>query len=524
MDAKHANPLFISTAVSLAAFMEILDTTIANVALTHIAGSLGASMEESTWILTSYLITNAIVLPLSGWLSELMGRKSFFLFCILGFTITSFLCGIATTLPILIIFRLLQGLAGGGLQPSQQAIIKDSFPPEKLGMAFAITGIATVFAPILGPALGGYITDEFSWRWIFFINIPIGVLAAILVKKFVYDPVESQKKKVGSIDYIGLGFIAIGLGTLQLVLDNGQQYDWFANNFIIVFSIISFSCIVLSIFWLLKQKNPIVNLRLFSIPSFGISCLMTFFIGAFVNVTVMLLPMLVQNDYGYNATLSGMILVPGGIAILFLLPVVGKLLKHIQAKYLIAFGMFLCASSMFYATQLSPQTDKNTFILMRILQTIGVPFLFVPVTTLAFSKISAKDSNNASAITVLMKNIGGSIGISLVTNQLVHSQQIEQSYLVAHLNGGDWGYNNCLDMYNHIFNNLHFVFFMNQKEILQGSLAKMYQLIQLQASILAYIDVFEILGFIFLGLAIISLFMSENISHKEKASVENVNS
>lgn len=524
MDAKHANPLFISTAVSLAAFMEILDTTIANVALTHIAGSLGASMEESTWILTSYLITNAIVLPLSGWLSQLMGRKSFFLFCILGFTIASFLCGIATSLPILIIFRLLQGLAGGGLQPSQQAIIKDSFPPEKLGMAFAITGIATVFAPILGPALGGYITDEFGWRWIFFINIPIGVLAAVLVKKFVYDPVDSQKKKIGSVDYIGLGFIAIGLGTLQLVLDNGQQYDWFANNFIVIFSIISFSCIVLSVFWLLKQKNPIVNLRLLSIPSFGISCLMIFFLGAFVNVTVMLLPMLVQSNYGYNATLSGMILVPGGTVILFLLPIAGKLLKYIQAKYLIAFGMFLCAISMFYATQLNPQTDENTFILMRILQTIGVPFLFVPVTTLAFSKISSKDSNNASAITVLMKNIGGSFGISLVTNHLVHSQQIEQSNLVAHLSAGDWGYDNCLDMYNHIFNNLHYVSFINQKEIIQGSLAKMYQLIQLQASILAYIDVFELLGFISLGLAILSLFMSKNIRHKEKTAVENVNS
>jgi DHA2 family multidrug resistance protein len=514
MDEKHTNPLFISTAVSLAAFMEILDTTIANVALTHIAGSLGASMQESTWILTSYLITNAIVLPISGWLSVLMGRKNFFLFCIIGFTTTSFLCGIATSLSALIFFRLLQGLAGGGLQPSQQAIIKDSFPPEKLGMAFAITGIATVLAPILGPAFGGYITDEFSWRWIFFINIPVGILAALLVKKFVYDSVSSRKQKVGSIDYIGLGLIAIGLGTLQIVLDNGEQYDWFDNFFIVIFSIVSVSCISASIFWLLKQKYPLVDLKLFAIPSFAVSCIMTFFIGAFVNVTVMLLPMLVQADFGYNATLSGMILVPGGIAILILLPVVGKLLNIIQAKYLIAFGMLFSAVSMWVSAQLSPQTDEASFIFMRILQTIGIPFLLIPVTTLAFSKISTKDSNNASAITVLMKNIGGSIGISLVTNYLVHSRQIEQSQLVAHLNIGEWGYRNYLDIYTHILQSSHFISFINQKEIVKGSLAKLYQSIQLQASILAYIDVFTMLSYIFIGLAALSLFMPKNIFHK----------
>ncbi|HEY3424694.1 MAG TPA: DHA2 family efflux MFS transporter permease subunit, partial [Negativicutes bacterium] len=225
------SPLLISTAVSLAAFMEVLDTTIANVALSHIAGSLGASSEESTWVLTSYLVANGIILPLSGWLSSLMGRKNFFIICILGFTLTSFLCGIATSLPMLIVFRLLQGLTGGGLQPSQQAIIKDSFPPEKLGMAFAITGITTVLAPILGPTLGGLITDNFSWRWIFFMNVPVGLLAAFLVNVLVVDPPSARKQKVDTIDYIGLSLIALGLGALQIVLDKGQQEDWFDSTF-----------------------------------------------------------------------------------------------------------------------------------------------------------------------------------------------------------------------------------------------------------------------------------------------------
>ncbi|HEY3426609.1 MAG TPA: DHA2 family efflux MFS transporter permease subunit, partial [Negativicutes bacterium] len=229
------NPFLISIAVSLAVFMETLDTTIANVALSHIAGSLGASLEESTWVLTTYLVSNGIVMPLSGWLSSLMGRKKFFILCILGFTVASFMCGIATSLPMLILFRLLQGLAGGGLQPIQQAIIKDSFPPEKLGMAFAITSITMVVAPIVGPTLGGYITDSYSWRWIFFINIPIGMLAAFLVRILVQDPPTAQRKSVGTIDYIGLSLVSLGLGTLQIILDKGQQEDWFDSSFIIIF-------------------------------------------------------------------------------------------------------------------------------------------------------------------------------------------------------------------------------------------------------------------------------------------------
>lgn len=494
MNKSAPNPLLVCTAVSLAAFMEILDTTIANVALTHIAGDLGAGTEESTWILTSYLVTNAIVLPLSGWLSERIGRKKFFLLSIVGFTLCSFLCGIANSLTILIVFRLLQGITGGGLQPSQQAIIKDSFPPDKLGMAFAITGISTVFAPILGPALGGYITDEFSWRWIFFVNIPIGILAAILVKKYVHDVKKTVEAKEKGIDIIGIGLLALGLGALQITLDNGEQYDWFDNAYICLFMGIAALALVLAVCWMLYYKKPVLNLKLFAVPSFSIACIMIFFIGAFVNVTVMLMPMLVQNCYGYNAKTAGMILVPGGAMMLFLLPITGRLTEKVQLKYIVAAGLFLCSISMWFAAGITPQTDESTFIFLRILQTLGVPFLFVPVTSLAFSKIPMKDSNNASAITVLMKNIGGSFGISLVVSYLVHRQQINQSYLSSHLVTDAVGFQTAAE---------HGLRYMSQQMVD----AKIYIVMQQQSAILAYIDIFLLLAEIFIVLAILAMIL-----------------
>jgi DHA2 family multidrug resistance protein len=508
------NPLLVSLAVSLAAFMEVLDTTIANVSLSSISGSLGASSEESTWVLTSYLVSNGIVLPLSGWLSALMGRKNFFILCILGFTLTSFLCGISTSLSMLIICRLFQGLAGGGLQPAQQAIIKDSFPPEKLGMAFAITGITTVLAPILGPSLGGYITDNYSWRWIFFINIPVGLLAAFLAKILVVDPPSAQKQKVGSIDYIGLSLIALGLGALQIVLDKGQQEDWFDSSFILLYSCISAIGLIFAVIWLLKQKNPIVNLKLLTIPSFGMPCLMIFFVGFALYASAVLLPMMVQENYGYNATLSGLLLSPGGVATMFFMPLAGRLVGIIQAKYLVSFGMFITAAGLWASGLITPQTDYTTFVEIRILQVLGLPFLFVPTGTLAFSKIPLAESSNASAIFTLMRNLGGSIGISLATNYLIHSKQIEQSYLVQHMTPSDPGYQSAL---------AHYIDFFTQQgaSAAQAALklgpAKMYQELIHQANILAYCDSYNFIAAILVVLGILALLMPGNELHRKKA-------
>lgn len=507
---KAFNPFLISIAVSLAAFMEVLDTTIANVSLSHIAGSIGATSEESTWVLTSYLVSNGIVLPLSGWLSDLMGRKNFFITCILGFTLTSFLCGIANSLSMLILCRLLQGIAGGGLQPTQQAIIKDSFPPEKLGMAFAITGITTVLAPILGPMLGGYITDNFSWRWIFFMNVPVGLLAAILVKFLVQDP-PAQKQKTAPADYIGLSLVALGLGALQIVLDKGQQEDWFDSLFIIIFTCIAVGGITCAIFWLLRQKNPIVNLKLFSIPSFGMSSIMIFFVGFALYSSSALLPMQVQMNFGYDATLSGLVLSPSGLTTLFLMPVAGRLVSRIQARYLISFGMLINAFGMWATGLVTPQTDYNTFVLVRILQTLGLPFLFVPAATLAFSQISSKDSNNASAIISLMRNLGGSIGISLVTNTLMHSQQSEQASLVRHLTADNPGYTAALASYTQTITHLG----LPAMQAATSAMGQIYKELLHQANILAFRDAYNFVAVTLLILGIAALFMPRNLKRKD---------
>ncbi|WP_371362093.1 Multidrug export protein EmrB [Sporomusa rhizae] len=512
---KVANPFVVSIVVSLAVFLEVLDTSVANVSLSHIAGALGASSDESTWVLTSYLVSNVIVLPLSGWLTALMGRKNFFILCIIGFTLASFLCGMSTSMPMLIVFRLLQGLAGGGLQPSQQAIIKDSFPPEKLGMAFAITGITTILAPILGPMLGGYITDNYSWRWIFLINVPVGISAAFLVNILVQDPPTAQKQKVDSVDYIGLGLIALGLGALQIVLDKGQQEDWFDSSFIVVFACIAAVGILLAIFWLQRQKNPVVDLKLFRIPSFTMPCVMLFFVGFALYASNILLPMLAQENFGYDATLSGMVLSPGGVAVICMMPVVGRLVKVVQAKYLISFGMLISAFGAWTTGFITPQIDYNTFVILRILQTIGLPFLFVPVNTLAFSKIPPESSSNASAIVSLIGNLGGSIGISLVTNKLITSQHVQQAYLVQHLTIADSGYRSVLANYTQTIMNLG----VPSAQSSSLAMGQIYQELLRQASILAFRDTYNFVAVVLVVLGITALFMPGNTLHKKDAAV-----
>lgn len=512
-ETKVANPWLVSAVVSIAAFMEVLDTTIANVALTTIAGSLGAGTDESTWILTSYLVSNAIVLPLSGWLSNLMGRKNFFIACIVGFTLSSFMCGISTSLPMLIIFRLLQGFAGGGLQPSQQAIIKDTFPPEKLGMAFAIIGMTTVLAPVLGPTLGGYITDNYSWRWIFFLNVPFGILAAILVRLLVIDPPTAQKKAVNSIDYIGLSLITIGLGALQVVLDKGQQEDWFGSTFITSFSIMAALGIIFAVLWLWGRKDPIVDLRLLAMPSFGLPCLMMFFVGFVLNASTALLPEIVQTSFGYDATTSGLVLSPSGVVNFIAMSFAGKLVNKFQARYLISCGMLALAIGMWYSGFVTPQTDYYAFALMRTLQLSGVPFLFVSVSALAFSKISLENSSNASAIISLVRNLGGGIGISVVTTLVDRQQQIQQMNLLQHLTTADPGYQSALASYTNTMIGLG----TPPAQASTKALGHIHQQLLQQASILAYRDVFNFIAVILVILAALALCMPANkkSSHKE---------
>ena len=344
------NPWIIALTVTLATFMEVLDTSIANVALPHIAGSLSAGTDESTWVLTSYLVSNAIVLPLSGWLSSIVGRKNFYMGCVALFTVSSFLCGFAPNLAMLIVFRILQGVGGGGLQPSEQAILADTFAPAKRGMAFAVYGIAVVMAPAIGPTLGGWITDNFTWRWIFFINIPVGILSLVLTSRLIQDPPYLKRRKLSEthIDYIGLGLVALGLGTLQVVLDKGQREDWFESNFIVILTAISVAALIWVAIWEWNHKDPIIDLHLFRNRTFAAANFLMFMLGFALLGSTLLLPLFMQTLLGYTAEQSGLALMPGGFTIMLAMPVVGFLLSRYSPRYLMMFGLMMLSFSLFH--------------------------------------------------------------------------------------------------------------------------------------------------------------------------------
>lgn len=497
------NPYLIALVVSLAAFMEVLDTTIVNVALAHIGGSLAASPDESTWVLTSYLVANGIILPLSGWLSGIMGRKRYFLLSIAGFTITSFVCGISTSLPMLIVFRLLQGLAGGGLQPVQMSIVMDAFPPEKRGVAFGLTGMTMIVAPILGPTLGGFITDDYNWRWIFFMNVPIGILAFVLVKRLVQDPAHAVAKGLQSIDYIGLTLVVVGLGAMQVVLDKGQEDDWFDSQFITLFTVVSVVTLIAACVWIMRQRDPIIDLKLMANPQFGMACLMIFFVGVALYSSSTMLPLLVQTQFGYDATLSGLVLSPGGIALIVLMPLAGKLVNKFEARHMIALGMLTISIGMWTTSYVTPQTNFSTFVTMRIIQVLGLPFLFIPASTLAFSSVPPEKSGKASALYSLIRNIGGSIGISLILSYQARHQQIHQNTLVEHLTPANPAYNQLLAAYT---NSLISTGSSGMDASLKAT-ARIYQELLAQAAILSACDAFRLLAVITLILACLALFI-----------------
>src|SRR6201984_317603 len=428
------NPWIIALTVTLATFMEVLDTSIANVALTHIAGSLSAGQDESTWVLTSYLVSNAIVLPLSGWLSSILGRKRFYMSCVAVFTISSALCGLAPNLPALIIFRILQGIGGGGLQPSEQAILADTFPPAKRGMAFAVYGIAVVMAPAIGPTLGGWITDNYSWRWIFFVNIPVGILSLLLTSRLIQDPPYFRRRKLSEtkIDYIGLGFVALGLGCLQIVLDKGQRDDWFESPFILTLSIIAATSLLFVVWWEWRHKDPIIDFHLFKERTFAVSNLLMFMLGFALLGSTLLLPLFLQTLMGYTAELAGMALSPGGFAIMVLMPLVGWLLSRYDARYLLLLGLSTLSASLFHMTNFNLDIDFKTAVWARVIQAVGLAFLFVPINTAAYAYFPRGQNNEGSGLLNLARNIGGSVGISFVTTMLDRRTQKHLIDLTGH--------------------------------------------------------------------------------------------
>src|SRR5260370_2300729 len=433
------NPWIIALTVTLATFMEVLDTRIANVALPHIAGSPSAGQDESTWVLTSYLVSNAIVLPLSGWLSSIVGRKNFYMGCVALFTISSFLCGLAPNLAVLIICRVLQGAGGGGLQPSEQAILADTFSPAKRGMAFAVYGIAVVTAPAIGPTLGGWITDNLSLRWIFFINIPAGILSLLLTTRLLQDPpyFSPPQLRQTRIDYVGPGFVALGLGALQIVLDKGQRDDWFESHFILTLSVIAAASLIFVVFWEWRHKDPIIDLHLFRDRTFGVSNLLMFMLGFALLGSTLLLPLFMQTMLGYTAQKAGFALMPGGFAIMLLLPLVGFLLSRYSPRLLLVFGLVVLSASLFHMTTFNLQIDFRTTAIARMLQAVGMAFLFVPINTAAYAFLPREKNNAASGLMNLARNIGGSVGISFVTTMLDRRTQVHMTDLASHLSAAN---------------------------------------------------------------------------------------
>ncbi len=486
------NPWIIALTVTLATFMEVLDTSIANVALPHIAGSLSAGQDESTWVLTSYLVSNAIVLPLSGWLSSIMGRKHFYMSCVALFTISSALCGFALNLPMLIVFRVLQGIGGGGLQPSEQAILADTFAPAKRGMAFAVYGIAVVMAPAIGPTLGGWITDNFTWRWIFFINVPVGILSLLLTSRLIQDPPYFKRRKLSEthIDYTGLGFVALGLGTLQVILDKGQRDDWFDSHFIVWLTVISAASLIFVIFWEWHHKDPIIDLHLFRERTFATANFLMFMLGFALLGSTLLLPLFMQTLLGYTAERSGLALMPGGFTIMVAMPLVGFLLSRYSPRYLMMFGLCMLSFSLFHMTNFDLGVDFHTVTMARVYQAMGLAFLFVPINTTAYSGLPRDKNNAASGLMNLARNIGGSVGISVVTTVLARRTQFHQVRLTENLSAANPQFQSRLH---------------GLAGTISGggsgpalALQKAYAMVQAnlirQATMLAYIDNFWLLG------------------------------
>ncbi|HEY9138900.1 MAG TPA: DHA2 family efflux MFS transporter permease subunit [Terriglobus sp.] len=503
----RVNPWLIAGTVALAAFMEVLDTSIANVALPHISGSLAASQDQGTWVLTSYLVSNAIVLPLGGWASSVFGRKNFFLICITIFTIASFLCGIAPSLPLLLLFRVLQGAGGGGLQPMAQAIMADSFDPKQRGTAFSLYALVAVLAPSIGPTLGGWITDNYSWRWIFYINIPVGILAFLLVSRLVDDPpwIKGDRKNLFNVDYIGLAFLTIAMAGLQIALDKGEENDWFSSNFIRTFAAMFVFGMIALIWWELRAKNPIMNLRLFKFKNFAICCFLMLLVGGILNAGTVLQPQFTQQLLGYDATTAGLALTAGGCVLLVCAPIAGILSDKLPARTLVACAFVFFACAYWYVSThitLGISFGRNSFL--RVIQVMPIPFCFIAITNAAYVGLPREASNQVSGLVNFARNIGGSILISLSGAQVTNRTLFHEARLQNYMNYAN-------DQFVQQTQQVSRFLGLNagQAQGQYAAQASIYQQLNQQAAVMGYADVYRMLAWMTAGMFFLAFLLSK---------------
>ena len=504
----RTNPWFIAATVALAAFMEVLDTSIANVALPHIAGSLGASADQSTWVLTSYLVANAIILPLGGWISSLIGRRNFFVLCITIFTVASFFCGIAPTLPLLIVFRVIQGAGGGGMQPMAQAIMADSFAPHKRGQAFALYGLVAVLAPSIGPALGGWITDNYSWRWIFFINIPIGVLAFILVARLVEDPpwIKPDRSRLLRLDYLGLSFLTISMGAMQMMLDKGEEKDWFSSGFIRTLGLLFVGCLVALVIWEWRQKEPLINLKLFRHKNFAICCFLMLLVGGVINANTVLQPLFTQQILGYDATTAGLALTAGGIALVVVMPFAGWATGKFSARTLSVIGFTMLVLTFRYAAYLTNmQMTFGQASWLRVVQMLPLPFCFISITNAAYIGMPKEESNQVAGLINFVRNLGGSILIAITNAQVTSRAMWHEQHLQQNMQSGSIAYQHHLQALSGIFG--HVAGAANATGLALGTI---YGELLRQATTQGYQDVYMELSWASTCLIVLSFLLSKN--------------
>jgi MFS transporter, DHA2 family, multidrug resistance protein len=512
----RSNPWVIAITVTLATFMEVLDTSIANVALPHIAGGLGASQDEATWVLTSYLVANAVILPASAYLTTFLGRKRFYMTCVVLFGVSSALCGLAPSLPLLIFFRVLQGAGGGGLAPSEQAILADTFPPAKRGQAFALYGLAVVCAPAIGPTLGGWITDNFDWRWIFFINVPIAIFSLFLTNRIVEDPphiveqVKKMRKQGLNLDYLGFALLALAFGSLELVLDKGQEDDWFGSRLITTFIIVCVTSLITLIVWELVQirrkRRPILDLTLFRQRNFAVSFVLMGVLGIVLFGTTVMIPQFVQTLLGYTAEQAGLVISPGGLMVMLMMPVVGILVSRVDPRWMIVYGFSVSAAALFMMGTLNLGVSYSYVAWLRVFQAAGLAFLFIPINTLAYTGIPMTKNNDVSGLTNLARNIGGSVGTAFVVTWLARRQQFHQNRLGAWISQNSTVLQSQMDSLSHylVQHGGKATSLAQGRALAEGNL---YSQLLRQSTMLAYLDVVKVLAVAMLCLIPLVFFM-----------------